>query len=113
TRALSAHRQAAAVAVATPASDVAQAGDVLLHVAPKRPFHQERAVDDPDDPRQVLFAQLFRAALAVDAELLENLIRVGRADAVDVAEADANRLVRGNIDAGDTGHSVGPLLVVS
>jgi len=84
--------------IAAPASDVAQTRDVLLDAATQRAFDQEPRIDDANDLRELFFGQILGAALAVDAGFLQNRIAVRRADAIDVAQADANGLVRRNID---------------
>src|SRR5690606_12645255 len=41
----------------------------------------------------------------IDVGFLENQLRVGRPNAVDVTQRDADRLVVGNVDACDTWHN--------
>src|SRR4051812_22871167 len=88
------------------AADVAQASDVLLNGSPQRTFDEEALVDEADDLGQLFFGQVLGAPLAVDACFLEHLAAVGAADAVDVGQADPDRLVGGNVHARDTRHKV-------
>src|SRR6476469_8170731 len=59
--ALAADGERAAVAVAAVAAHVAQARDVLLDLPAERALDQRAAVDDADDPGQVLFGEFLRA----------------------------------------------------
>ena len=93
------------MSVAAIAADVAQSGDVLLDRAPQRAFDQHLLVDQTDDLCQFFFAELFRATLRIDARFFQKLQRVRRPDAIDVAKADLNFLIGGDIHASNTGHS--------
>src|SRR4051812_27822414 len=103
--ALAANGERAAMTMAAIAADVAQAGDVLLDRAAQSAFDQKALVDEADDLRQFLFGEVLGAPLAVDACFLEHLSAVGSANAVDVGQADPDRLVGGNVHARDTRHS--------
>src|SRR5258705_7224147 len=87
------------------AADVAQAGDVLLNRAAQSAFDEEALVDEADELGQFLFGEVLGAPATVDAGLLEHLAAVGSANAVDVGEADPDRLVGGNVHARDTRHN--------
>src|SRR3954447_13106020 len=97
--ALAANGKRAAMTMAAIAADVAQAGDVLLDRAAQSAFDQKALVDQADDLGQFLFGEVLGAALAVDAGFLQHLAAIGAADAVDVSQADPDRLVGGNIHA--------------
>src|SRR5258706_9873959 len=102
---LAANGKRAAMTMAAIAADVAQAGDVLLDRAAQSAFDEEALVDQADDLGQFLFGEVLGPALAVDACFFEHLAAVGAADAVDVGQADPDRLVGGNIHAPDTRHN--------
>src|SRR5580765_1371461 len=90
--------------IAAIAVDVAQPRDVLLNIAAKRAFDEERAIENADDLGQLVFAQVLGAALRIDRQFLEDLAAVGAADAVQIRQADPDRLVGRNVYACDTGH---------
>src|SRR3989344_2995523 len=103
-RALAGHRQALAVAQAAVAGQVHQALDVhrgfAAQVAPDRVV----AVDRLADLQDLGVGQLVHAAGGLDADLLGDFLRSGRADAVDVLKRDFDALVGRDVDASDTGH---------
>src|SRR5436853_6992932 len=68
-RPLAAHRQAAAVAQAAVAADVAQPGDVLGHLAAQGTFDGVLLVEDTRQPADLVVGQLARPPLRVDAGL--------------------------------------------
>src|SRR6185437_11674680 len=93
--ALTAHRQAAHVAHATIALDALQALEVHADFAAEITFNDILAVlDRVNDLRELRLAQVLRPNLRVDVRLLENLDRVGRADAVNIPQRNINALIR-------------------
>src|SRR6185437_1419520 len=102
--ALAADGKAAAMAQAAIAAEIHQALDVHRHFAAQIAFDEKVAVDRLADLDDLGVGQVVDAALRRDADLVADLL--GRADAMDVAQADHDPLLGGNIDAGDTCHVV-------
>ena len=103
---LAADGQAATVAHATVAADLAEAAHVLGDLPAKRTLDEDAAIDDRHDAGDLFLGQRVGALLGVDVRLFDDVHRVGRADPVDVAKADLDLLLRGNVDTADTGHVV-------
>src|SRR5262245_38714612 len=101
---LAAHRQAAPVAQAPVAADVAQPGDVLGVLAAQRALDRVLAVEDVGDAGDLLVVQLLRPAQRVHPRLLAQPQGRRRPDAVDVAQADVRRLVGRQVHTQDTRH---------
>jgi hypothetical protein len=57
-----------------------------------------------NDLRKLLLGQVLGAYARVNVRALQNLFRVGRADAIDVAQRNFDALVRRNFHSNDTGH---------
>src|SRR4051812_1318492 len=104
--ALTAHRQAAAMAQAAIAAEVHQTLDVDADFTTKIALDQIVAVDDFADLQNFLIAELADAALGRDLHLLDDLGSVLLADAMDVLERDQDALVGWDIHAGNTGHGL-------
>src|SRR5262249_16539501 len=72
-------------------------------------------VDVVTQPRDLLVGEVAHLGVAVDAELVQHLLRRRLADAEDVGEADLDALLARDVDACDTSHLVDhlslPLLV--
>src|ERR1700753_2305517 len=102
--ALTANRQTAAMAQATIAAEIHQALDVHRGVAAQIAFDEIIAVDDFANLDDFGFGQVMDATVRRDADLLDDLARLGGTDSMDIAKADLDPLLGGNIDAGDTGH---------
>ena len=93
--ALAANRQAAQVADATIALDALQALEVHADFAAQIAFDDVLAVlDGVDDLRELRFVQILGADARIDLGLFEDVFRVARADAVNVAQRDIDALVR-------------------
>src|SRR5690349_12457577 len=106
--ALAADRQALAMTQPAIAGHVHQALDVHRHLAAEIALDPVFAVDQLADAENLLIRQLVDPALLRDAELLADLDRVLRPDAIDVAQRNRHALVRGNIDTGDARHCSAP-----
>src|ERR1051325_9968119 len=86
-RALAAHREAAHVADAAIALDALQTLQIHADLAAKIAFDDILAVlDRVHDLRQLRFGEVLRADAGVDLRLGEDVDRVLRADAVNVAQ---------------------------
>ena len=53
---------------------------------------------------KLLLRQVLGPDAGINVGVLQNLLRVGRADAVNVAQRDVNALVRWNFNSNDAGH---------
>src|SRR4030088_2415291 len=104
--ALTAHRQSAAMTQAAIAAEVHQTLDVHAGLATQVAFDQIVAVDHFADLQHFLIAQLRRAAIIGNLDLLQDVGRILLADAMDVLERDQDALVGRNIHAGNTGHGL-------
>src|SRR5207249_1987066 len=113
-RALAAHRQSLAMPRAAVRPDVHQPLDVHRDLGPKRALDLVVPLDHLAQPRDLRVAQVTHARIRIDAGLRENLLRVSRADAVDVREGVQNFLVAWQVDARYACHGVLslPLLVL-
>jgi hypothetical protein len=94
--ALAAHGQAAHVADATVALDALQALEVHAEFAAQIAFDDIFAfLDRVNDLGELRLGQILRADGRVNVRAFENLLRVDRADAVNVAERNVNALAGG------------------
>ena len=73
-------------------------------VAAEIAFDDKVAVDHFADLQDFLVAQLADAAILGDFDLLHDVGRDLRADAVDILKRDQHALVGGDVHAGNTGH---------
>src|SRR5262249_35424048 len=103
---LTAHRQAAPMTQTSIAAKVHEALDVDAGLAAKVALDDIVAVDHFADLKHFLVAQLADPALFGNLHLLYDVGRDLGADAMDVLQRDQYALVGGNIDAGNTGHSL-------
>ncbi len=104
--ALAAHGKALAVAQAAVAAEVHQPLDVHRHFAAQIAFHEIIAVDGFANLDDFGVGQVVDAAVGRDADLLADFLGLGRANSMDVAKADFDPLLGGDIDAGDASHWV-------
>src|SRR5690606_37715531 len=103
---LSTHRQTAHVADASIALDRLQTLQVQTEFAAQVTFDHILAVlDRVNDLRKLRFRQVFGADGRVNVRALENLHRVDRADAVNVAQRNINALVRRDFYTNDACHN--------
>src|ERR1700737_237494 len=103
--ALAAHRQAAAMADATVASEIHQPFDRLLHFAPQVALDLVLLVDDVADAGLLLGSQIVAVARGVDLAFGENLLRRAAADSIDIGQRDFHPLVMRQFDSSDTCHT--------
>src|SRR5205085_7918906 len=103
-RPLASHRERLAVAQAAIRADLLEALDVQRHLAAEISFDGELAVDDLADLGHLGFGEVAHADRMIDARLVEDLTRVRRADAEDVAQRHVNALLARDVDAGDPSH---------
>src|ERR1041385_458193 len=108
-RALSVHGQAAAVPQTPIGADVHEALDVHGVLAAERALHLVLALDERAQLAGVLVRERLHARVRAHARLLQQPLRRGGADAVDVGERDLDALFGGEIDACDTCHCSSPL----
>src|SRR6059036_2537601 len=113
-RALAAHRQSLAMPRAAVRPDVHQPLDVHRDLGPQRALDLVVPLDHLAQPRDLRVAQVTNARIRIDPGLRENLLRVPRAEAVDVRESVQNLLVARQVDARNACHVVLslPLLVL-
>src|SRR3712207_5188774 len=103
-RALTAHRQPAAMADPTIGPDVHQPLDVHRGLGAEGALDLVGALDLRAEPRDVGVAQITDALRGVHARRLEDRLRSGAADPEDVSEPDLDLLVAREIYAGNTCH---------
>jgi hypothetical protein len=95
------------MALAAVAADVAQARDVLLHLAAQLPLDHVLIVDQVRDPADLVLTELAGPDRGIDLELPANLAGAVRADAVDARQGHIDPLLVGNIHTCDTWHVSG------
>src|SRR3954469_14411532 len=105
-RALAADRKAPAMAKPAVAGEVHQPLDVHGGLAAKVAFDREILVDRFTDVQDFLVGQVLDTLLGRDAELLGDLLGRGAADTVNVGQRDFDALVGGDVDPGNTSHSL-------
>src|SRR5262249_35126183 len=102
---LAAHGQAAAVAQAAVTTKIHQAPDVHGHIAAQVALHHVVAIDRLADLQHFGVGQVIDAALIGDADLLADLLRKPRADAVNILQRDDDALLRWNVHPSNTSHA--------
>src|SRR5579872_2079456 len=105
-RALTTHRQPAAVTQATIATEVHQALDVDAYLATKIALDHVVAIDHFADLQHFLVGQLTDATVGRNLHLLHDLGGSLRADAVDILKRDQHALVGRDVHTGNTGHEL-------
>src|ERR1700733_12485821 len=85
-RALTVHRETAAVPQALVAADLDLAPDVRLHLAAQVTFDLVVGLDPVPEAEHVFITQLVHPGVAADASGVQRLERAGPADAVDVGK---------------------------
>src|SRR5579859_1688202 len=110
---LAAHRQSAHVPDATITFDALQPFEVHANFTAQVAFYDVPALlNGMDNLRKLLFGQILRADARIDIGVFQNLLRVGRTDAINVAQRDVDALVRRNFHSNDACHkSTLPLFV--
>src|SRR5262245_28886951 len=98
-RALPAHGQPAAVPQTPIAVDLLEPVDVLHRHAPQGAFDHEVLLEIARDVRHLVVLEVLRAHAGADRELLEDLARDRRTNAVDVLQRDLDALFAGDVDA--------------
>src|SRR4051794_25276305 len=111
-RALTVHRQPAAVAQPAVAADLHQPFDVLGALTSQVALDHEVLVDVAAELGDFLFGQVPHLRVAIDLEQAQDRLRGGATDTEDVRQADLDALLAGKVDACDPCHrSALPLLV--
>src|ERR1700677_2587460 len=103
--ALAAHRQLLAMAQAAIGAQIHQPLDIDRDLATKVAFDHIVAVDRLANLQNLSIRQLGDSSLRRDVHLLDNLLGLLAADAVDVLKRDDHALVGGNINACNASHS--------
>src|SRR4030095_58021 len=112
--ALATHGQAAQVADATVTLDGLQTFEVQADFAAQIALDDVFAVlDCVDNLRELLLVQVLRTDGVINPGRGEDDRRVGRADAVDVAERDVDALLAGDFNTDDACHSLTLTLFVA
>jgi hypothetical protein len=91
-------------------SNIPQSLNILLHLPPKRTFHDDGLVDDTGNSADGIVVKILCANIRIDGSLGENVVRGGRTDSIDVPERVPDLLVVWNIYACNTGHDETPLV---
>jgi hypothetical protein len=105
--ALTAHRQTAQVADATVTLDRLHALEVKTDLTTKIALdHILALLDRVNDLGELGFGQILGANARINAGNGEDVLRVGRADAVNVAERDVDALVRWNLNTNNACHKM-------
>ena len=103
--ALAAHRQAAQMADAAVTLDALEALEVHADFAAQITFNDIFALlNRVDDQGELLLGQILRANRRVNVGAFENLFRVDRANAVNVAQRDVNALAGRNFHTNNACH---------
>src|SRR5262249_46170663 len=101
-RALTAHRQPAPMPQPAIAGEVHQTLDVHGDLAPEVALDSVVAVDALADADHLIVGQRVDAPRLVDPHFPQDLPRLGRADPVDILQADHHALGGRYVDAGNT-----------
>jgi hypothetical protein len=96
------------VAKPTVAAEVHQPLDIHRDVAAEIALDEIVSVDDLADLDNFGVGQIANTALGRNADLLDNLMRLGGANAMNIAEADFDPLLGWDIDAGNARHDASP-----
>src|SRR5215207_9361897 len=105
-RALTADREAHAVAATLVAADLDLATDVCLDLATEVTLDLEVAFDRVAELDQLFVPHLVHAHVRVDPGECEQLLGAGTADAVDVGECDLDALVAREVNTNEACHVV-------
>src|SRR5690348_2321907 len=110
-RALTMHRQPAAVTDALVAADLHLAADVRLNLTAEVTFDPVRAVHPVAEPHEVVVGQIVHPSVTADPSGVQRLPCAGAADPVDVGEGDLKALLAREIDTNQTCHVRAVLLL--
>src|SRR4029450_8962475 len=108
-RALPAHGEAPAVPNPLVRTDLDLALDVLGDLAPQVTLDLVGPVDELADLADLVFGEIAHLRAALHPRALDDLVRPGGTDAVDVTEWDVKGLVGREVAPGDPSHAVPPL----
>src|SRR5437763_4008909 len=100
--------QAAPVPQPAVAGDVHQALDVIGALPAEVALHHQLALDHVAKPRHLGLGEVADVGVGVDAGALQDVVRGGTADPVDVGQSDLHALLARDVDAGDSGHAASP-----
>jgi hypothetical protein len=112
-RSLATNGQPPAMPETAIAAENHQSFDRLLYVAPQVALDFEVLVEHLADTYLLISGQLVAIAPQVNLCLLQNLLRCGMANAVDIGERDFHTLVSGQFDPGYACHSLILLLTLA
>ncbi|CDZ89198.1 hypothetical protein RHRU231_470046 [Rhodococcus ruber] len=102
--ALSTHGQTTTVSQALVAADLDLATDVRLDLAAEVTLDLVGLLDELAQLGEILVGEVLAAQIRAHAGGLEDLLRAGTADAVDVGQCDLHPLFAGKIDTCETCH---------
>src|SRR3990172_1246866 len=105
-RALTPHRQSAAVPYAAVAVDLHQPLDVLAHPLAQLPLHHEVPVDVLADTRDLVVGQLPDLRLGRHRGVGAYLAGDARPDAEDIAQRNIDALIAGDVHSSYTSHAI-------
>src|SRR6476646_9953791 len=105
-RALAADRQAPAMAKPAVAGEVHKPLDVHCCFATEIAFDRVVLVDRLTNVQHLLVGEVLDALFRRDSQLLSDLLGRGAADSVNVGQRDFDALVGGDVDPGNTSHSL-------
>ena len=87
-------------------ADLDQPLDVERDLAPQIAFHLVAAVDQLAEPVDLLLGQITDTGVRVDIRLDEDLLGRWQAKPIDVGQGDLDPLLAGNVDSGNSGHTL-------
>jgi hypothetical protein len=93
------------MAQTTVAADLGQALDVKRGLTAEVAFHDKVVVDALTQLGFFLIGEVFHAGVGIDPSHVQDLLRAGSADSVDISETDFDSLVFGQVNAGYTCHT--------
>jgi hypothetical protein len=99
------------MAITTPATNILQSLDVLLELPTQGAFHHVVRVNLDRDGSHFLIGKLASSTIGIDRGLLQNGLGGLGTYTVDVLQRVEDLLVFWDVDAGDTRHSVAPLVL--
>ena len=102
--ALTANGQATTMTQATVATDLHKAVDVLANFTMEVAFSGDVCGDIVTEFGQIVLSEIAHADIGVYARFSEDLLRGGRANAIDVGQADFNALIARKVDTNKTCH---------
>ena len=104
--ALTANRQAAAMAQAAVASNLNQTLDIQADLTAQVTLDVVVALDDFTQLSSLFFGQVLNAGIRIDTGLSKDLVGRFAANAENVGQADLHALLAGKVNTGNTCHTI-------